>query len=79
MDETVTVEDGATIVTLNEDNFGKYYYNAGDKTLMRSSTEAIVTFNPNGGALKEKKLSVKLTRQAQKKQVLRCQHSSSCA
>ena len=34
MDETVTVEDGATIVTLNEDNFGKYYYNAEDKTLM---------------------------------------------
>ena len=60
MDETVTVEDGATIVTLNEDNFGKYYYNAEDKTLMPKFDRGdTVTFNPNGGALKDGEKAVR--------------------
>ena len=69
MDETVTVEDGATIVTFDwEHNMGPYYYNAKDRTLTPKFDRGdTVTFNPNGGALKDgKKLSVKLTRQAQK-------------
>ena len=61
MDETVTVEDGATIVTFDwEHNMGPYYYNAKDRTLTPKFDRGdTVTFNPNGGALKDGEKAVR--------------------
>ena len=82
MDETVTVEDGATIVTFDwEHNMGPYYYNAKDRTLTPKFDRGdTVTFNPTAEALKDGEKAVREIDETgtEDRQVLRCQHSSSC-